>query len=138
MELKLSVQERAKNEKLDKDTMPAVVYGKDRATRSLKLRRIDFEKIFTLAGESNLVELNDGTKTTKVLIKDIQRDVLKHIFTHVDFLQVNMNEKIHASIPLHFIGESKAIKELNGSLMNLPILLNSRKSPPEKVVQNAN
>lgn len=117
MELKLSVQERTKNEKLDKDTMPAVVYGKDRTSRSLKLKRIDFEKIFSLAGESNLVELNDGTKTSKVLIKDVQRDVLKHTFTHADFLQVNMKEKIHASIPLHFIGESKAIKELNGSLM---------------------
>ena len=28
-----------------------------------------------------------------------------------------MKEKILATIPLHFVGESKAIKELNGSLM---------------------
>lgn len=117
MELKLNVLKKEKNEKLDKDSMPAVLYGKDIENRSLKLKRLDFEKVFAAAGESNLIELIEDGKSVKVLVKDMQRDVLKHTFTHVDFLQINMKEKIHASIPLHFVGESKAIKELNGSLM---------------------
>jgi len=117
MELKLSVQERAKNEKLGKEFIPAVLYGKEVENRSIKLKRIDFEKVFSAAGESNLIELIENGKGVKVLVKDLQRDVLKHTFTHVDFFQINMKEKIHASIPLHFVGESKAIKELNGSLM---------------------
>ena len=117
MELKLKVQKREKNERLGNDFMPAVLYGKDVENRSLKLKRLDFEKVFNAAGESNLIELSEDDKTVKVLVKDLQRDVLKHTFTHVDFLQINMKEKIHATIPLHFVGESKAIKELNGSLM---------------------
>jgi large subunit ribosomal protein L25 len=117
MELKLDVQERVKNEKLDRDFIPAVLYGKDIENRSLKLKRLEFEKVFNAAGESNLIELTEGGKSVKVLVKDLQRDVLKHTFTHVDFLQVNMKERISATIPLHFIGESKAIKELSGSLM---------------------
>ncbi|MHB8904040.1 MAG: 50S ribosomal protein L25 [Patescibacteria group bacterium] len=117
MELKLTVEKREKNEKLGNDFIPAVLYGKDVENRSLKLKKLDFEKIFNVAGESNLIELSEDGKSVKVLVKDIQRDVLKHTFTHVDFLQVNMKEKILATIPLHFVGESKAIKELNGSLM---------------------
>ena len=117
MELKLDVQARVKNEKLEKDFIPAVLYGKDIESRSIKLKRIDFERVFNAAGESNLIEINENGNAVKALVKDMQRDVLKHTFTHVDFLQINMKEKIHAEIPLHFIGDSKAIKELSGSLM---------------------
>jgi large subunit ribosomal protein L25 len=117
MELTLKVQKREKNERLENDFMPAVLYGKDVENRNLKLKKLDFEKVFAAAGESNLISLSEDGKSVKVLVKDMQRDVLKHTFTHVDFLQVNMKEKILATIPLHFVGESKAIKELNGSLM---------------------
>jgi len=33
------------------------------------------------------------------------------------FFQVNMADKITTEIPLHFVGESKAVKELSGSLI---------------------
>jgi len=117
MEFKLKADKREKNEKLAADIIPAVIYGKELASQSLKLKRVDFEKAFAGAGESNLIDLDFGDGVVKVLVKDTQRDVLKYTFTHVDFYQVNMKEKITAEIPLHFIGESKAIKELGGMLM---------------------
>ncbi len=117
MEIKLSAQTREKNEKLPADVIPGVLYGKGVENKSLKIKKVEFEKAFSDAGESNLISLDLGTGAVKVLVKDIQRDVLKHTFTHVDFYQVNMKEKITAEIPLHFIGESKAIKELGGVLI---------------------
>jgi len=42
---------------------------------------------------------------------------MKNFLTHADFYQVNMKEKITTEIPLHFIGEAKAIKELGGTLI---------------------
>ncbi len=117
MELKLQAEKRIDGEKLATDYIPAVVYGKGVANQNLKLKRVDFEKVFSAAGESNLIELDFGSSAVKVLVKDIQRDVLKYTFTHVDFYQVNMKEKITTEIPLHFVGESKAVKELGGMLM---------------------
>lgn len=117
MEFKLKAEKRAKNEKLAADFIPAVLYGKGVENQSLKLKKVDFEKAFSGAGESNLIDLDLGTGVVKVLVKDLQRDVLKYTFTHVDFYQVNMKEKITTEIPLHFIGEAKAIKELGGMLM---------------------
>lgn len=117
MDIKLSAQLRAQDEKYGSDLIPAVIYGKGIETRSLKLKRGDFEKVFRTAGESNLIELDFGQGAVKVLVKDIQRDVLKNFVTHVDFYQVNMSEKIKTEIPLHFIGEAKAIKELGGTLI---------------------
>jgi len=117
MEIKLAAEPRAKDEKLGADFIPAVVYGKGVENQSLKLKRIDFDKAFKAAGESNLISLNFGQGIVKVIVKDTQHDVMKNIFTHVDFYQVNMKEKITTEIPLHFIGESKAVRELGGSLL---------------------
>ncbi len=117
MELKLKAEKREKNEKLSSDVIPAVIYGKGIENQSLKLKKVDFEKIFAVAGESNLIDLDFGNGAIKVLVKDLQRDVLKYTFSHVDFYQVNMKEKITTEIPLHFTGEAKAIKELGGMLM---------------------
>jgi len=117
MNLKLTAQTRELKEKMAADLIPAVLYGKGVANHNLKVRRIDFEKLFAAAGESSLVDLEIGGQSTKVLVKDLQRDVLKGFFTHIDFYQVNMKEKISTEIPLHFIGESKAVKELGGALI---------------------
>jgi len=117
MEIKLSAQLRNKQEKPGVDFIPGVIYGKGVENHNLKIRKVDFEKAFATAGESNLISLDFGSGPVKVLVKEIQRDVLKNTFTHVDFYQVNMKEKITAEIPLHFVGESKAIKELGGVLI---------------------
>jgi large subunit ribosomal protein L25 len=117
MDLKLNAQKREQNEKLAVDQIAAVMYGKGIASQSLKVKRSEFEKLFSQAGESNLISLDFGEGPVNVLVKDVQRDVLKHFVAHVDFYQVNMKEKINAEIPLHFIGESKAVKELGGILI---------------------
>jgi len=116
-EIKLSAKTRSKGEKIVIDYIPAVVYGKGIETQSLNVKRSEFEKMFKVAGESNLINLEHEGQTVKVLIKDIQRNVVKNFVTHIDFYQVNMKEKIKAEIPLHFSGESKAIKELGGTLI---------------------
>jgi len=117
MDIKLTAQKRVPQEKLAKDFLPAVMYGKGVINENLKLKRSEFEKTFKAAGESNLITLDFGSGPVKVLVKETQRDVLKGFLTHVDFYQVNMKEKIKTEIPLHFVGEPKAVKELGGVLI---------------------
>lgn len=117
MEIKLQAQTRENLEKMSADWVPAVLYGKGVTSQSLKIKKSDFDKVFKTAGESNLIDLEYGQAPVKVLIKEVQHDVLKGYPIHVDFYQVNMKEKITTEIPLHFIGESKAIKELGGTLI---------------------
>lgn len=118
MNLKLNAEPRASQEKLEPNFIPAVLYGKGVENKNLKVKKIDFDKVFSSAGESTLIELLAGNEAgVKVLVKDIQRDVLKNFVTHIDFYQVNMKEKIHAEVPLRFVGESKAVKELGGVLI---------------------
>ncbi len=97
--------------------MPAILYGHGVASVSLKVKRGDLDKVIHVAGESNLITLDHDGHTVKVLIKEVQRSGLSGALLHVDFFQVNMTDKITAEIPLHFVGESKAIREMSGFLI---------------------
>jgi large subunit ribosomal protein L25 len=118
MEIKLLAQARELKEKLAKDFIPAVLYGPGLANQNLKVRRVDLEKAVLAGGESTLVDLEiDGGKSVKILLKDLQFDPLKSTLRHVDLYQVDMKKKITTEIPLRFVGESKAVKELGGMLI---------------------
>jgi len=117
MDITLSAQAREQKEKLTSDFVPAVLYGRGVASVSLKLRRGEIDKIVHQAGESNLVTLKHESGEVKVIIKETQRSGMTGKLLHVDFFQVNMTDKITTEIPLHFIGESKAVREMSGSLI---------------------
>jgi large subunit ribosomal protein L25 len=113
----LEAQVREKREKLAPDLLPAVIYGNNSETQSLKVKKSELQKMVSLAGESNIISLKIGDKIKSVLIKEVQRAGLSGNVTHVDFLEVNMKNKLHTEIPLHFVGESKAVREMAGSLI---------------------
>lgn len=117
MDIILKTEAREQKEKLSIDFVPAILYGRGVASSSLKVKRGDLDKVVHLAGESNLISLETGQGSVKVLIKEIQRSGLNGNLLHVDFFQVNMTSKITTEIPLHFIGESKAIREMSGFLI---------------------
>jgi len=117
MDIILTSEVREQKEKLTVDFVPAILYGRGVASTSLKLKRGDLEKVVQRAGESNLIDLKLGDKSIKVLIKEVQRSGLNSSLLHVDFFQVNMSDKINTEIPLHFVGESKAVREMSGSLI---------------------
>lgn len=121
-EINLSAAKRDEKEGIKKiiteGYIPAVLYGPGTAPTSLKVRDIDFGKVFAMAGESQLINLAiDNGQAVKALVKDIQKDVIKNKTIHIDFYQVDMNKKITAMIPLRFVGESKAVKELGATLV---------------------
>lgn len=98
--------------------IPAVVYGSGHKNKNIKIKKIDFERAFELAGEFNLIDLIiDEKDPTKVIIKDVQKEIISDKVIHVDFYQVDMTKKITTEIPLNFIGEAKAVKELGGTLV---------------------
>jgi large subunit ribosomal protein L25 len=113
----LEAQVREKREKLALDLLPAVIYGNNSEAQSLKVKKSELQKMVSLAGESNIISLKIGDKIKSVLIKEVQRTGLSGNVTHVDFLEVNMKNKLHTEIPLHFVGESKAVREMAGSLI---------------------
>jgi large subunit ribosomal protein L25 len=98
--------------------IPAVIYGKDVAPKSLAVEYLSFSRLYREAGESTLIDLKiDEAAPVKVLIQEVQVDPLSDKFAHVDFRQVKMTEKIKAEALLKFINEAPAVKELGGTLV---------------------
>ena len=94
--------------------IPGVLYGHGITPTNLTIEYIPFEKAYHQAGTSTLVDLVlDDKQPVKALIQDIQMDPLTDRVLHVDFHQVRMDEKLHAEIPLKFVGEAPAVKEFS-------------------------
>jgi large subunit ribosomal protein L25 len=98
-------------------SIPAVVYGPKQETVSMTLNLKDFEKVFKAAGESTVVTLDvDGTSIPS-LIHEIDHDPVKGTVRHVDFYAIVKGQKVKVNIPLEFIGESIAVKDLGANLV---------------------
>jgi len=91
--------------------LTAVVYGHAAAATPLVLDRLEFQKVFVKSGRTHLVDLVvDGSRTEKVLVREIQSHPRLLGPIHVDFYQVNLEEKIRVEVPVHLTGESAAVK----------------------------
>lgn len=123
LSLKASAREEVKK-KVDQlrkqGKVPAVLYGHKVKPTNLAVDYSTFEKVYKKAGDSTLVDLIvDESAPVKVLIQDYQYDPVSHKFIHIDFHQVDMNEKITTEIPLKFMGVAPAVKELSGVLVTM-------------------
>ena len=98
-------------------SLPAVLYGHEVETQTIEINERDFAKVLKTAGESTIVNLVVDGKTQPVLIHDVQNHYLTEAPIHVDFFAVNMTEKLKVKVPLHFVGESMAVKSLGGTLV---------------------
>jgi large subunit ribosomal protein L25 len=97
--------------------MPAVLYGPEIKSMPVQVNSIEFNKLYEKAGESSLITLKIASKEYPVLIYDTKRDPLTSNITHVDFYQPILTEEVETSVPVVFIGESLAVKDLGGTLL---------------------
>lgn len=110
----LNAQKRSKADKLMQvrkdELVPAVVYGAGVENTPISVPAKDFKKIYKEAGETTTISLNLEGKVIPVMIHDLQRDPVRGFALHVDFLAVDLNIEITASIPVEFTGNSAAVK----------------------------
>jgi len=97
--------------------VPAVLYGKGQESISLQIPVKDFNKVLKEAGESTLVYLEVGGKSYPTIIHDVALDPVKDTVIHADFYKVSLTEKIKTKVPIEFVGESPAVKDLSGILV---------------------
>lgn len=97
--------------------LPAIMYGSGIDPQPLELDQLEANKVLIRSSGSTLIELNIGKEIHHVLVREIQRDVIRRNILHVDFLKVAMDVKIKAEIPIEYVGDAPAIKNLGGVLV---------------------
>lgn len=122
LQLSASLRTATGRKKLDSlrqsGKIPAVLYGHRVETRSLVMPKNDFLKLYQRVRGSQLIDLVvDQGAPIKAIVQTVQIDPLTDEPLHVDFHQVNLKEKITATIKLRFTGVAPAVKEGGGVLM---------------------
>lgn len=97
--------------------IPAELYGHGVENVHLAVASKEFDKVYREAGENTVVSLSFSGAPRMVMIHGVQTDPVKSEVLSVDFHEVKMDEAITAAVPLEFIGESPAVKDLGGILV---------------------
>jgi len=99
--------------------LPANIYGKKVKSLAVQLNLKDFLPVYQKVGETGIVELKVGgeQKLRPVLIHNVQLDSVSDQPLHADFYQVSLTEKITSDIPIELIGESPAVEQNIGVLI---------------------
>ncbi len=93
--------------------VPAVVYGRGREpvavsvdplqlASEIKASHAGINTLFALAGEASVAGRT-------VMVKELQREPVRGAILHADFLEVNLTERIHVSVPIHTTGISPGV-----------------------------
>lgn len=98
--------------------VPASVFGPKKESSSIQLDKKDFIKLFKTVGYSKFFDLEvEGDKAAKVLVKDIQKHPVNDTLISVSFYQVDEDSKITVEVPVEFTGESPAVRQNLGFLI---------------------
>jgi large subunit ribosomal protein L25 len=112
---------------------PANVFGKNIKSEALTINTKEFESVYKEAGETQIIDLAGKP----VLVSNMSVDPVSGEYMHIDFRQVDLKEKINASVPVETEGESPAEKQSLGTVVQQIDELEVEALPadlPEKII----
>jgi large subunit ribosomal protein L25 len=98
--------------------LPAVIYGHNVEPVVITLDAHDATVALSKVSSSTLVNIDVEGKEIPTLVREKQRDFIRNVLTHVDFLAVSLKEKLRAEVSIELVGLSLAVKDFNAILVN--------------------
>lgn len=92
--------------------IPANIFGKKIDSLAIELEGQGLLDVMRKAGETGLIHLKikGDDKVHPVLISGYAQHPVTDEMLHVDFHEVDLKQKTTATVPLHTVGESEAVK----------------------------
>ncbi|MFN8414064.1 MAG: 50S ribosomal protein L25 [Anaerolineales bacterium] len=98
--------------------LPAVIYGRHVEPIAILLDAHTTMLAMNKMSSSSLVTIDLDGKEYPAIVREKQRNFIKGGLTHIDFLAVDLTEKIRARVRLNLIGVSGAVKDYNAVLVH--------------------
>ncbi len=103
---------RGVNNQLRKEGyIPAIIYGKGITNIPLAIFYKDFQHLLRNGAGNTVFQLNVGSNSHDVMVKDYQTHTVTGKITHIDLQKVYLDQPIHKEVPIHLVGEETAKKE---------------------------
>ncbi|GBL21028.1 50S ribosomal protein L25 [Acidimicrobiaceae bacterium] len=97
------------------DHIPGVIYGHGMVPVKITVDRRDLRVALAgPAGVNTILELHVGDAKYPAIVKELQRDPVKRVVRHIDFMQISLTELITMDIPVHLTGTAKAVLSEGG------------------------
>ena len=92
------------------DHIPGVIYGHGMVPVKITVERRDLRVALAgPAGVNTILELQVGDTKYPAIVKELQRDPVKRVVRHIDFMQISLTELITMDIPVRLTGIAKAV-----------------------------
>lgn len=90
--------------------VPGIVYGGGEEPTTINMKFNELFKMLKSGGFlSSLLTLVIDGKEQRVICRGVQRDVVKDMPIHVDFLRLSSKSRINLMIPVHFLNEDTSV-----------------------------
>jgi large subunit ribosomal protein L25 len=86
-------------------SVPAVVYGKEIGNLPIQVNGRELDQALRHQATNKPFKLVINGNEHTVMINELQRHPVMGNILHADFMQINMNEKIHTSVPIVLAGD---------------------------------
>ncbi|MCT4593620.1 MAG: 50S ribosomal protein L25 [Anaeromicrobium sp.] len=108
--LKVGIRKRKEKNQLKslrkEGLVPAILYSCGEKTISIKLSKLELEKILNRYGVGSTIQLDFGKEIKSAIIKEIQRHITKDYVLHMDLQELDENKEIRVRIPLYILNKS--------------------------------
>lgn len=85
--------------------VPGILYGKSLNDFMFEVGELELCREISKNGEHGVLDFDLNGCAHKALIKDVQRDPVSHKIIHLDLEELEQNQKIVSSVPIHYVGE---------------------------------
>jgi large subunit ribosomal protein L25 len=97
--------------------VPAIIYGHGREPQALSINTRDLEKLLEhISAENTVIDLDLDGRSSRTLIREIQRHPFKRQILHVDFQELVAGEKVIVRVPVILIGVPDGVRMDGGIL----------------------
>jgi len=99
--------------------IPMVYYAKEVEPIQFTADYQNFRRAYRKAGKSAIITLVDETNEEyPVIVHEVQYGPVSDEIIHVDLKAIKKGQKMQTEVPLVFVGEAPAVRELGGTLMH--------------------
>lgn len=102
-----------------KGVVPVHLYGGEAPSLTLQVESPVLRKVLPQVGTNKPVSVQvEGRPGEDIcFVREVQRHPVTEDFVHVDFLRVDVTKKVTALVPVVYVGEPPAVRNLNGVLI---------------------
>lgn len=97
--------------------IPANVFGTGFKSEAVSVQQKEFYPVYRVAQETGVVYLTGLKTELPVLIQRVQKHPVNDVILHVDFRKVDLTKKIETEVPVVFVGQSEAVAQKGGVLL---------------------